>query len=53
MQALKNFNTREAASYLKECHSIPVTPGTSGSAENVWPWPSLSKGRTLGDLRSR
>jgi hypothetical protein len=28
MQALKNLNTREAASYLKEQHSIPVTPGT-------------------------
>ena len=36
MQALKNFNTREAASYLKECHSVPVTPGTM----EVW--------RTLG-----
>jgi len=28
MQNLKNLNTREAASYLKEQHSIPVTPGT-------------------------
>ena len=27
MQALK-LNTRQAASYLKERHSIPVTPGT-------------------------
>jgi hypothetical protein len=28
MEILKNFNTREAASYLKEHYSIPVTPGT-------------------------
>jgi len=28
MQALEKFNTREAASYLKERHSIPVSPGT-------------------------
>jgi len=28
MEVLKNLNTREAASYLKEQHSIPVTPGT-------------------------
>ena len=36
MQALENFNTREAASYLKKCYSVPVTPGTM----EVW--------RTLG-----
>lgn len=28
MEALKNFNTRGAASYLNEKCNIPVTPGT-------------------------
>ena len=36
MQALEKFNTRQAASYLKERQNIPVTPGTM----EVW--------RTLG-----
>lgn len=28
MEVLENLNTRQAASYLKEQHAVPVTPGT-------------------------
>ena len=38
MQASKKLSTREAASYLKERHSIPVTPGT------MEVWRSMGRG---------
>lgn len=38
MQVSKNLNTRQAASYLKDLHCIPVTPGT------MEVWRSMGRG---------